>query len=108
MRDCIGLHDIEMLVGAKKPYIPVWHSGSSKLLALRELKERRRRHLQNPFSGAVLTASWHTSQEPKASFPRPFAGTVKTIRSKVGLLEMTDSRAMKWVERWKKRGAIPN
>lgn len=39
MRNCIGLHDIEMLVGAKKPYVPAWHSDSSKLLALRELKE---------------------------------------------------------------------
>lgn len=39
MRNCIGLHDIEMLVGAKKPYVTVWHSNSSKLLALRELKE---------------------------------------------------------------------
>lgn len=34
MRDCVGLHDIEMLVGAEKPNIPGWHCGSVTLLAL--------------------------------------------------------------------------
>lgn len=57
-----------------------------------------------PFSGAVFTASWHTSQEPETSFPAHLLELSKLSGAKWALVEMTDSRAMKWVERWKQRG----
>ena len=42
MRDCVGFHDIEMFVGAEKPYIPGWHLRYRSLLGLRpEIRNKR-------------------------------------------------------------------
>jgi|SRR5690349_2224967 len=67
MLDCVGLHDIEMFVGAEEPYIPGWHRCPVSSWAKRIRQWRRR--LSSERVGVELAASSASRCRDKASCP---------------------------------------